>query len=777
MPPGAVNGWNAAAAKLTEIDMTPHKDTLVLTTYAENAYLQYAAAVVKGRALATVQDGLKPVQRRILYAMMQLGLKPPAKSVKSARVVGDVLGKYHPHGDQSVYDALVRMAQPFTLRYPLIEGQGNFGSLDGDGAAAMRYTEARLSPVAELLLSELSHGTVDYVPNYDGTIQEPSLTPARLPELLLNGTMGVAVGMAANVPPHNLKEVSQACQRIVLNPQASLDELLQDIQGPDFPGGGQLISTPDEIKEAYSAGQGGLRCRARWVKEELARSQWQIVITELPYQVSTRKILEELDTLTNPQPKAGKKSISPQQANLKAMALDFLEKATDESDKDSGVRLVLAPRTSKVDADAMMAFLLANTSLEAGVPLNMTLIGLDGNPRTMGLRDILSEWATFRIQTVRRRTEHELSVVQKRIHILDGRLLAYNRLDEVVRVIRESEDPKAELIQKFSLSEIQADDILDMKLRQLNRLEGEKLTAELHDLRKEESRLQHLLADELRIRQLIVQELKADEQKFGDARRTLIQPVARAARQSAASKAVLDEPVTVVVSKNLWVKAYKGHGLSSDSFTFKTGDAAWQSVETSSARAVAIFDSMGRAYSFDAGQVPVGRGEGVPLTTLVELQGGAVPLALLAGADDDLWLFAGAQGYGYLAPFKSLVSRQKAGKAFFKAEPGEPILVPHPIPSLEGYLATFSKEGKLLTFPVKEVKQLNGGGKGVMLMNVGEGGSLQRIQVLTKPSLEVAILKAGKPGTALLEGDAWSRHAGARGRKGAFLANKATLVV
>lgn len=748
-------------------------ETLNLPTYVEDAYLQYAMAVVKARALATVQSGLKPVQLRILYAMQQLGLRPPAKAVKSARVVGDVLGKHHPHGDASVYDALVRMAQPFTLRYPLIIGQGNFGSLDGDSAAAMRYTEARLSPISELLLSELPLDTVDWAPNYDGTLTEPKLAPARLPHILLNGSMGIAVGMAADIPSHNLREVAAASVAAIRNPQLTLDEVLQHIQGPDFPGGGQLVSTPEEVKAAYAGGRGSLRCRARWEKEELARGQWQIVVKELPYQVSTRKILEQLDVLTNPMPPAGKKVITQQQANLKAVALDFLEKATDESDKDSGIRLVLAPKNSKVNPDDMMAFLLGNTSLEDSVSLNMNLVNLESNPRTLGLLDILTEWATFRVQVVRRRTEHELGVARKRIHILEGRHTVFLNLDAVVKVIREAEDPKAELMAKFSLSAVQAEDILEMRLRQLNKLEGIKLERELEDLRKDEARLVALLEDETKLRALIVQEIEADAQRYGDDRRTLIQPEARV-RQAVQAKTVLEEPLTVVVSKNLWVKAYKGHGLEESTFTFKQGDSLWAKVETSSVRPSAIVDSKGRAYSFDSSVVPAGRGEGAPLSTLIELQDGAAPLALLASDDDSLFLFAGELGNGFLAPFKSLVSRQKAGKAFAKPESTERLLAPVPVPTnLEGHIVMVSSDNKLLAFALREVKMLPSGGKGVALMDAGEHGKVVNSWYCEKPEIELRIKGSqGKLSDLKLAGDTWIRHVSKRGRKGCYLLKK-----
>lgn len=748
-------------------------ETLNLPLYAEDAYLQYAIAVVKSRALAAVEDGLKPVQRRILYAMSQLGLKHPAKAVKSARVVGDVLGKYHPHGDSSVYDALVRMAQPFTLRYPLIDGQGNFGSLDGDPAAAMRYTEARLTPFAELLMSELGQGTVDWVPNYDGTLTEPSLSPARLPELLLNGSKGIAVGMAADIPPHNLREVAAAAELVLSKPDVTLEEILAVLPGPDFPGGGQLVSSPEDIRAAYSKGRGSLRCRARWDKEDLARGQWQVVIKELPYQVSTRVILEEINTLADPAPPQGKKSITPQQANLKAVTLDFLEKAVDESDKDSGIRLVLTPRNSKVDPEALMAFLVANTSLEVGVPLNCTLIGLDKNPHTLNLVDVLQQWAAFRIEVVRRRTQHELEGTQKRIHILQGRNIVFQNLEAVVKVIREAEDPRAELMTRFGLSEVQADDILEMRLRQLNRLEGDKLERELADLLKTEARLISLLGNEKALRALIIEEVRADAAKFGDARRTLLKPEA-VTKSTVVAKTVLEEPLTIVVSKNLWVKAYRGHGLANDSFTFKQGDAFWAKVETQSTRPTLVVDSRGRAYSFDSSAVPVGRGEGSPLSTLIEIQGGAHPLALLSGKEEDLYLFASESGYGFLAPLKGLATRLKAGKDFAKPDEGESLLVPIAVPAdRSGFVAATSTGNKLLSFNLEEVKELARGGKGVMLMDLGEGEKLSSLRHLVEPQLTLRVRNSkGAESELVISGEQWTRHLSKRARKGAPLKDK-----
>lgn len=775
-----MSGWNAAATKSkptdTDKNMTIAHDELILHTYTEDAYLQYAVATVKDRALAQVQDGLKPVQRRILYTMRQLGLSASVKPVKSARVVGDVLGKYHPHGDQAAYDAMVRMAQTFTLRYPLILGQGNFGSRDGDTAAAMRYTEAKLSPIAELLLSELGQGTVDFQPNYDGTLEEPCLLPARMPFLLLNGTMGIAVGMASDIPPHNAREVARAAAKVLKDPEGTtLADVLQDIQGPDFPGGGQLVSTPQEVQEAYTGGRGSLRCRARWFKEDLARGQWQIVINELPYQVSTRSILEQLDKLTNPQVPTGKKSITQQQSNLKQLALEMLEKAVDESDKDSGIRLVLTPRTSKVDADVMMAFLLANTDLETSVSLNFTLVGLDGSPTTKGLLSVLQEWASYRVETARRRTKFELEAAEDRIHILQGRMTVFLNLDKVISVIREADEPKDALMAEFSLSVRQADDILEMRLRQLNRLEGIKLEKELDELRKEAERLKALLASDKLMRAMVVKELEADTEKFGDDRRTLVKPEAKAS-QATLAPSVVDEPSTIVISKNLWVKAYKGHGLDDSAFAFKAGDSLLFKAEVQTTQAVILMDSRGRIYNFAASTVPSGRGDGAPLSTFIDLQAGAKPFAVITGGPEDVLLFAGEKGCGFTAPLKSLATRQKAGKTFLDLDTGEAPLQPLRLGEMP-LLACSSTEGKLLAFQVAEVPARPNGGKGVVLMDLADEARLAALLLVDgkKASLAGRSSETGKAVTVKLDEESWAKHIGKRARKGAFLAGKAVL--
>ena len=532
-------------------------DALPLDLFAERAYLAYAMSVVKSRALPQVEDGMKPVQRRILFAMNEMRLSASSKHVKSARVVGDVIGKYHPHGDSSVYDAMVRTAQDFSLRYPLVDGQGNFGSRDGDSAAAMRYTECRLTPIADLLLSELDRGTVDFRPNYDGAFKEPALLPARLPFVLMNGASGIAVGMATEIPPHNLREVAKAACLLIRKPEATLDEVMEVLPGPDYPGGGQLISTTETLREAYTTGRGSLRMRARWRIEEMARGQWRVIIDEFPHGVSAAQVLAEIETLTNPQPRTGKKEVSQEQKQLKQLVLSVLETVRDESSDKAPIRLVLEPRSSRQSRDEFMAVLLAHTSLETSTSLNLTMIGRDGRPQQKNLVQILSEWVDFRYVTVERRTRHRLDEVDRRIHILEGRMIAFLNIEEVIRVIRESDEPKPALIAAFGLTDIQAEDILEIRLRQLARLEGIKIEQELAKLKEERDGLTHLLDSRPAMTKLILKEIEADTKQYSDERRTLIETVAPVA---VAEVSVADEPVTVVVSKNGWVRSRQGHG-------------------------------------------------------------------------------------------------------------------------------------------------------------------------------------------------------------------------
>ncbi|HSF47347.1 MAG TPA: DNA topoisomerase IV subunit A, partial [Burkholderiales bacterium] len=635
-------------------------DAAPLALFAERAYLTYAVSVVKGRALPEVADGLKPVQRRILYAMNEMGLTANAKPVKAARVVGDVLGKYHPHGDQSAYDALVRLAQGFTLRYPLIDGHGNFGSRDGDAPAAMRYTEARLTPLASLLLAEIDQGTVDFIPNYDGAFREPKLLPARLPMALLNGASGIAVGMATEIPPHNLREVAAAAIALIKKPNATVAELLTYIKGPDFPGGGQIISAPDDIRSAYEAGRGSVAVRARWTVEELARGQWQVVVTELPAGTSSQRVLEEIEELTNPKVKPGKKSLSQEQTQLKALILSVLDTVRDESGKENAVRLVLEPRSSRQDVGEFMRTLLAHTSLELSAPINFVAIGLDGRPRQKSVKEILSEWLKYRFETVTRRTQHRLKQVTERIHILEGRRIILLNIDKVIRVIRQAEEPKPELIAKFKLSERQAEDILEIRLRQLAKLEGIKIEQELAERGEEQSELEHLLADNAAMRRKVVKEIEADAKTYGDARRTLIEPASRAT----VSVAVVDEPATVVLSEKGWIRTRQGHGHDPASFGFKEGDRLHAIAECRTVDPVVLFGSNGRVYSVPVAQLPSGRGDGVPVTRLIELEPGARVVQMACGGLQQKLLIATSAGYGFTCRLGDMVGRTRAGRHF-----------------------------------------------------------------------------------------------------------------
>ena len=697
--------------------------SLALDRFAERAYLAYAMSVVKSRALPQVEDGLKPVQRRILFAMNEMRLSPTSKHVKSARVVGDVIGKYHPHGDSSVYEAMVRVAQDFSLRYPLVDGQGNFGSRDGDSAAAMRYTECRLTPIASLLLGEIDRGTVDFIPNYDGAFEEPQLLPARLPFVLLNGASGIAVGMATEIPPHNLREVAEAACHLIRHPEAGLDEVLAMLPGPDFPGGGQLISTPDTIREAYASGRGSLRLRARWKIEELARAQWRVIVEELPHGVSAAQVLSEIETLTNPQPRAGKKDVSQEQKNLKQLVLGVLDTVRDESSDKAPVRIVLEPKSSRQSRDEFMAVLLAHTSLETSASLNLTMIGRDGRPQQKNLVQILREWIDFRYLTVERRTRHRLDEVDRRIHILEGRMIAFLHIEEVIRVIRESDEPKPALIAAFGLSDTQAEDILEIRLRQLARLEGFRIEKELGELRDERSGLQHLLDNRSAMTKLILKEIQDDAKQYGDDRRTLVEAVAAVAP---AEISVPDEPVTVIVSKNGWVRSRQGHGIDPAGITYKAGDFGFAVLETRTTWPLVVIDSSGRAYTVKVAELPGGRGDGVPMSTLVEFQDGAKLAQVVSDVPDAVYFFANSGGYGFLCSVADATSRQRAGKAFMSLEKGEKVLAP--ARAWGDWIAAASEGGRLLVFPRPEMKT-QAGGRGVIVMGLEDGEALAAVAV------------------------------------------------
>jgi topoisomerase IV subunit A len=744
-------------------EAAPEGEKLTLGDYAERAYLDYAVSVVKGRALPDVSDGQKPVQRRILFAMNEMGLANTAKPVKSARVVGDVLGKYHPHGDQSAYDALVRLAQAFSMRYPLIDGQGNFGSRDGDGAAAMRYTEARLTPIAKLLLDEIDMGTVDFMPNYDGSFQEPKLLPARLPFVLLNGASGIAVGMATEVPSHNLREVAAAAVAMIRDPKIDHARLVELIPGPDFPGGGQIISTQAEIAAAYETGRGSLKVRARWKIEEMARGQWQLVITELPPSTSGQRVLEEIEELTNPKIKLGKKALSPDQLQTKQTLLALLDTVRDESGRDAPVRLVFEPKSSRIDQTEFVNSLLAHTSLESNASINLVMIGADGRPRQKSIGEILHEWVGFRFTTVTRRTQHRLGKVNDRIHILEGRMIVFLNIDEVIRVIREADDPKQALMERFNLSERQADDILEIRLRQLARLEAIKIEQELKELRSEKEKLEELLNSDAAMKRLLIKEIEADAKQYGDDRRTLIQPEKRATFEAR----VVDDPVTVVVSQKGWVRALKGHGLDPASFQFKAGDGIYAAFQARTPDMLIAWGSNGRVYSVPVAILPGGRGDGVPVTSLIELESGSHLLHYFAASVEQPLLLASSNGFGFMAKLGDMVSRVKAGKSFMTIDEGATPLTPMPVLPGATKVACLSSNGRLLVFEIDEMKTLSGGGRGVILMALDPKETLR--QALAIDARGLVLIGTGRGGKARdekLAGAALEAHVGKRARKG-----------
>jgi topoisomerase-4 subunit A len=741
-------------------------ETLTLATFAERAYLDYAISVVKGRALPDVSDGQKPVQRRILYAMNELGLNSAAKPRKSAAVVGDVLGKLHPHGDQSVYDALVRMAQDFSLRYPLIDGQGNFGSRDGDGAAAMRYTEARLTPIAKLLLDEIDMGTVDFQPNYDGSTEEPKLLPARLPFVLLNGASGIAVGLATEIPSHNLQEVAKAAVALIRNPGLTHKELMEYIPGPDFPGGGQIITPAAQIAEMYESGRGTLKVRARWKIEDLARGQWQVVITELPHGTSSQKVLEEIEELTNPKVKTGKKSLAPEQLAMKQMILSVLDTVRDESGKDAPVRLVFEPKSKNQDQTEFMNILLAHTSLESGASINLVMIGGDGRPRQKGLGQILREWVGFRFATITRRTQFRLQKVDDRIHILEGREAVLLNIDEVIKIIREADEPKPALIKAFRLSDRQAEDILEIRLRQLARLEAIKIQQELAELRKERVVLQDLLENPASMKKLIIKEIETDAKQYGDARRTLME----AAERAVIEQKVIDEPVTVIVSQRGWVRARGGHGHDQGQFTFKAGDALYGAFECRTLDSLLAFGTNGRIYSVPVASLPGARGDGVPVTTLVELASGTRLVHYFVGTPDATLLLASTAGYGFTAKAGDMVSRIKAGKAFMTLDEGDEPLAPRMVDAGDSAIACLSEKGRLLVFGMDEIKHLSGGGRGVILMELDSKERLLAAQPISQKGLVLSGMGRGAKAQDLqLSASGLAPYIGKRARKGKAL--------
>jgi topoisomerase-4 subunit A len=686
-------------------------------------------------------------------------------------VVGDVLGKFHPHGDQSAYDALVRLAQSFSLRYPLIDGQGNFGSRDGDGAAAMRYTEARLTKIAtHLLLSEIDEGTVAFAPNYDGSFQEPKLLPARLPFVLLNGASGIAVGMATEIPSHNLREVAAAAIALMKSPNMSSTDLLSILPGPDFPGGGQIISPATDIAQIYEGGRGSLKVRARWSVEELARGQWQIVVNELPPATSTQRVLQEIEELTNPKIKLGKKSLTPDQSNTKAAILNVLDCVRDESSKDAAVRLVFEPKSKNVEVNDFVNLLLAHTSLESNTPINLVMIGNDGRPRQKNLKDIISEWIAFRVATVTRRTEHRLDKVNARIHILEGRQIILLNIDKVIKIIRNSDEPKADLITAFKLSDRQAEDILEIRLRQLARLEAIKIEQELKELQTEKADLDGLLQSDSTLRKRIIKEIESDAKEFGDERRTLIQEDKR----SIAEAKVIDEPVTVIVSQKGWVRVRQGHEHDAQQFSFKSGDTLYATYECRTVDVMQGFGSDGRVYTVPVSELPGARGDGAPLTSFVNLAAGSQMVAYYAGQLDDLVLISTRAGNGFLANVADMLTRNKAGKSFIgidsKFSTGDAPLGASKVRPGMKQVACLSESARLLVFPLDELKRLPTGGKGVILMGLDDKERLaSAIAVGPDGATYSGAGRAGKPSELSLDSKTLKSFAGNRARKGHYL--------
>ena len=659
-------------------------ERLPLRTFTEKAYLDYSMYVILDRALPHIGDGLKPVQRRIVYAMSELGLSAASKHKKSARTIGDVIGKFHPHGDSACYEAMVLMAQSFSYRYPLVDGQGNFGSPDDPKSfAAMRYTESRLTKYAALLLSELGQGTVEWAPNFDGTLEEPVLLPARVPNVLLNGATGIAVGMATDIPPHNLREVVTACVRLLDEPETTLRELCKHVHGPDFPTGAEIISSKAEIKQIYESGNGSVRARAVYEMEE-----GEIVVTQLPYQVSGNKIQEQIA------------------AQMQAKKLPMVEDIRDESDHEHPTRLVIVPKSNRVDIEQLMAHLFATTDLERTYRVNLNIIGLDGRPKVMDLKSLLEEWLRFRIDTVTKRLQWRLDKVQARLHILEGLLAAYLNLDEVIRIIRREEEPKPVLMKRFSLTEIQAEAILETKLRHLAKLEEMKIRGEQKELAAERDELEKILGSKARLKKLVKEELLADAENFGDARRSRI--VERAAAQAInETELVAAEPVTVVLSERGWVRAAKGHELDPSTLSYKTGDSFQSAARGRSTQQAVFLDSTGRAYSLLAHTLPSARGQGEPLSGRIDPPEGATFAGVMIGEPQDRWVLASDAGYGFVVKLEELHSRNKAGKSVLKVPEKSTVLAPSAVPASEdALLCSVSNDGKLLAFPVKDLPEL-----------------------------------------------------------------------
>lgn len=717
-----------------------------LSRFTEEAYLNYSMYVIMDRALPHIGDGLKPVQRRIVYAMSELGLSALAKYKKSARTVGDVLGKFHPHGDSACYEAMVLMAQPFSYRYPLVDGQGNWGSPDDPKSfAAMRYTEAKLSKFSEVLLSELGQGTVDWIPNFDGTMKEPKVLPSRLPHILLNGVTGIAVGMATDIPPHNAREVANACALLLDKPSASLADIMEHLRGPDYPTDAEIITPAEDIKKLYESGRGSIKMRAKYALEE-----GEVVITALPHQASGAKILEQI---------AGQ---------MQAKKLPLVSDLRDESDHENPTRLVVVPRSNRVDTEQLMAHLFATTDLEKQYRVNLNILGLDGRPKVKPLVGILSEWLQFRLETVTRRLQFRLDKVLARLHLLEGLLIAYLNIDEVIEIIRYEDKPKDELMKRFGLSDKQAEAILELKLRHLAKLEEMKLKGEQDELQKEREQLEKLLGSERRMKTLIKKELLADAETYGDDRRS---PLVERKEARALSERELTpaESVTVILSKKGWVRSAKGHDIDGEKLSYKSGDSFLAAAEGKSNQPVVFFDSSGRSYSCEAHLLPSARSQGEPLTGRFNIVAGESVDHVIMGKEQQYYLLASDAGYGFVCQFKDLVSRNKNGKAILTLPTGAKVVNPVRVdePNNEQVIAV-SNEGRMLVFPVADLPQL-GKGKGNKIISIPALRAQTReeyvVALATAPENATVTLQAGKRKLTLRPTDL-EHYRGERGRRG-----------
>lgn len=730
-------------------DITINSDgieQLPIRRFTEDAYLNYSMYVIMDRALPHIGDGLKPVQRRIIYAMSDLGLSANAKYKKSARTVGDVLGKFHPHGDSACYEAMVLMAQPFSYRYPLVDGQGNWGAPDDPKSfAAMRYTEARLSKFSEVLLSELGQGTVDWQPNFDGTLKEPKVLPARLPHILLNGVTGIAVGMATDIPPHNVRELANACATLLDNSKAELTDILEHVQGPDYPTKAEIITPRDDIRKIYETGRGSIKMRAVYDVEN-----GEVVITALPHQASGGKVLEQIA------------------AQMSAKKLPMVSDLRDESDHENPVRLVVTPRSNRVDIEQMMQHLFATTDLEKNYRVNINMIGLDGRPQVKALKDILNEWLVYRKETVTRRLQYRLDKVLARLHILEGLMIAFLNIDEVIRIIRYEDEPKQELMKQFGLTDIQAEAILDLKLRHLAKLEEMKIRGEQDELNAEREKLEQLLGSDRRLKTLIKKEILADAETYGDERRSPI--VERQEAKALSEKQLVPtEPVTVVLSEKGWARCAKGHDVDAVGLSYKAGDAYLSSAKGRSNQQVVFFDSSGRAFSCDAHGLPSARSQGEPLTGRFSMVAGESFEHCLMAEDETRFLVASDAGYGFVGKFADMVSKAKAGKAYLSLPTGAKVIPPQPVNNLEtDWCMSISNEGRLLLFPLKDLPVL-GKGKGNKIISIPSARAQSREEYVKSlvivPDGASVVVTAGKRSMTLSDKDL-AHYQGDRGRRG-----------